>query len=201
MSIEVLLDNDEISVIGPPATVELQLDIGSRGVRGSQVYSGFDDPNTTSPDTDILPNDIFIRASQGQTEGYIYQYLSDGAGGFQWEKIGSLKPSIYSDIASLSASAGNLSASAGIYSYQVSISEAFSEYTTTAIQAQNLNIHISTEFSDAPVVTSVKSKSINTATNFINIDFHSIYYNSASAQWINLTNPSAKHHITMSLLA
>lgn len=201
MSIEVLLDTPEISVIGPPATVELQLDIGSRGVRGSQIFSGFDDPNTTPPDANVLANDIFIRASQGQTEGYLYQYLSDGAGGFQWEKIGSLKPSIYSDIASLSASAGNLSASAGIYSYQVSISEAFSEYTATAIEAENLNINISTEFSDAPVVTSIKSRSVNNITNFINIDFYSMYYNSACAQWTNLTNPSAKHHITLSLIA
>jgi hypothetical protein len=198
MSVEVLLDTPEIAVIGPPATIELQLDIGSRGVRGSQIYSGFDDPNDDPPDAELLPNDLFIRASQGQTEGYIYQYLSDGVGGFQWEKIGSLKPSVYSDIVSLSASAGNLSASAGIYSYQVSIAEAFSEYTATSILANNLNIHISAEFADAPVVTSIKSKTVNNETNFINVDFYSIYYDSGS--WSNLSDALAKYHITLSLL-
>lgn len=198
MSIEVLLNTPEISVIGPPATVELQLDVGSRGVRGSQIYSGFDDPNSEPPDADLLPNDLFIRESQGQTEGYIYQYLSDGIGGFQWEKIGSLKPSIYSDIVSLSSSA-SLSASAGIYSYQVSIAEAFSEYTATSILAENLNVQISAEFDDAPVVTSIKTKTVNTSTNFINIDFYSIYYDSGS--WSDLTDSNAKYHITMSLLA
>jgi hypothetical protein len=201
MSIEVLLDTPEISVIGPPATIDLQLDVGGKGARGSQIYSGFDDPNVDPPDASILPNDLFIRESQGQTEGYLYQYLSDGAGGFQWEKIGSLKPSIYSDVASLSASVGNLSASAGVYSYQVSIAEAFSEYTATSISANNLNIQISTEFEDAPVVTSLKTKSVNNITNFINVDFYSLYYNSASAQWLDLTDSSAKHHITISLLA
>lgn len=201
MSIEVLLDTPEISVIGPPETIQLQLDIGGTGTRGSQIYSGFDDPNVDPPDASILPNDLFIRESQGQTEGYLYQYLSDGAGGFQWEKIGSLKPSIYSDIVSLSASAGNLSASAGVYSYEVSIAEAFSEYTATSINANNLNIQISTEFDDAPVTTSIKTKSVNNVTNFINVDFYAMYYNSASAQWLDLTDALAKHHITISLLA
>lgn len=201
MSIEVLLDTPEISVIGPPATIDLQLDVGGKGARGSQIYSGFDDPNVDPPDASILPNDLFIRESQGQTEGYLYQYLSDGAGGFQWEKIGSLKPSIYSDVASLSASVGNISASAGIYTYEVSIAEAFSEYTATSISASNLNVQISTEFDDAPVITSLKTKSVNNVTNFINVDFYSLYYNSASAQWLDLTDSSAKHHITISLLA
>jgi hypothetical protein len=201
MSIEVLLNNSDISVIGPPDTVELQLDVGGKGTRGSQIFSGFDDPNTTPPDETVLPNDIFIRESQGQTEGYIYQYLSDGAGGFQWEKIGSLKPSIYSEVVSLGASAGNLSASAGIYTYQVSLSEAFTEYSATSISANNLHVQISTEFNDAPVVTSVKTKSVDSLSNVIDVDFYSIYYNSASTQWIDLTDTSAKHHVTLSLLA
>ena len=33
MSIEVLLNNSDISVIGPPDTVELQLDVGGKGTR------------------------------------------------------------------------------------------------------------------------------------------------------------------------
>jgi hypothetical protein len=201
MSIEVLLNTPEISVIGPPATIDLQLDVGATGQRGSQIFSGFDDPNVAPPDASILLNDLFIRESQGQTEGYLYQYLSDGAGGFQWEKIGSLKPSIYSDVASLSASVGNISASGGIYTYAVSIAEAFSEYSATSISENNLSIQISTEFEDAPVVTSLKTKSVNNITNFINVNFYSLYYNSASAQWLDLTDSSAKHHITISLLA
>lgn len=198
MSIEVLLNTPEISVIGPPASIDLQLDIGATGQRGSQIYSGFDDPNDVAPEGDILPNDIFIRESQGQTEGYLYQYLSDGAGGFQWEKIGSLKPSIYSDTTSLSASA-NLSASAGIYTYQVSISEAFSEYSAPSISANNLNIQMSVEFDDAPAIVSVKNKEVNLVSNNILVDFYAKKLESGS--WSDLLDSSAKYHITLSLLA
>lgn len=199
MSIEVLLDTPEISVIGPPATVELQLDIGSRGIRGSQIYSGFDDPNDEAPDASLLPNDLYIRESQGQTEGYIYQYLSDGIGGFQWEKIGTLKPTIFSDVVSLSASPSNLSASAGLYTYEVSIAEAFAEYPALSILPENLNIQISAELDGAPIVTSIKSKSISTISNTININFYALQYETGS--WSASANSNANYHITMSLLA
>lgn len=199
MSVEVLLDTPEISVIGPPATVELQLDIGARGVRGSQIFSGFDDPNVTPPSGDILPNDIFIRESQGQTEGYIYQYLSDGVGGFQWERIGNLKPATFSDIASLSASPSNLTASAGFYTYQVALTEAFAEYPALSILEGNLNVQISAEFADAPVLVSIKNKEVNAIANHINVNFYALKYESGS--FSASPDATAKYHITMSLLA
>lgn len=199
MSVEVLLDTPEISVIGPPATVELQLDIGSRGIRGSQIYSGFDDPNDEPPDADLLPNDLFIRESQGQTEGYIYQYLSDGVGGFQWEKIGTLKPTIFSDITSLSASPSNLSASAGIYTYEVSMAEAFAEYPALSILPENLNVQISAEFDGAPISVSIKDKTVDTGSNTIGIDFYAIQYEEGS--WSASADANAQYNITMSLLA
>lgn len=199
MSIEVLLDTPEISVIGPPATVELQLDIGSRGIRGSQIYSGFDDPNDEAPDASLLPNDLYIRESQGQTEGYIYQYLSDGVGGFQWEKIGNLKPTIFSHIASLSASPANLSASAGVYTYEVSVAEAFAEYPALSILPENLTVQVSAELDGSPVMTSIKTISVNTSSNTIGLDFYAMQYESGS--WSASADSSAKYHITMSLLA
>ena len=198
MSVEVLLDTPEISVIGPPATVDLQLDIGATGQRGSKIFSGFDDPNVTPPDATLLPNDLFIRESQGQTEGYLYQYLSDGVGGFQWERIGTLKPSIYSDTVSLSASA-NLSASAGIYTYQVAIAEAFAEYSAPSIEADNLNVQMSVEFDGAPAIVSVKSKEVNLSSNKIFVDFYAKKFESST--WSDLADSSAKYHITLSLLA
>jgi hypothetical protein len=199
MSVEVLLDTPEISVIGPPATILLQLETGATGDRGSLIFSGFNNPNSASANlTDILPNDLFIRESQGQTEGYIYQYLSDGAGGFNWEKIGNLKPSIFSDIQSLSASAG-LTASAGIFTYEVAIAEAFNEYSISDITADNLHILITPELLNTPIVTTVYSKEVNTSTNKIIITFYAMKYLAGS--WSAVSETTAKFHITISLLA
>ena len=41
---DVLLNNDDITVLGPPETVELLVDIGPTGTRGSQVFVGVGDP-------------------------------------------------------------------------------------------------------------------------------------------------------------
>lgn len=199
MSIEVLLDTPEISVIGPPNNILVQLETGATGERGSLIFSGFDNPNSASALlTGSLPNDLFIRESQGQTEGYIYQYLSDGAGGFNWEKIGNLKPSTFSDIASLSASAG-LTASAGIFSYEVSIAEAFNEYSISDITANNLHVSITPELLNTPIVTTIYGKEVNAGTNTIILDFYAMKYIAGS--WSTVSDNSAKFHITISLLA
>ena len=199
MSVEVLLDTPEISVIGPPQNILVQLETGATGERGSLIFSGFDNPNSASASlTDSLPNDLFIRESQGQTEGYIYQYLSDGAGGFNWEKIGSLKPSIFSVIASLSASAG-LTASAGLFSYEVSLAVAFSEYSISEVTADNIHISITPDLLNTPIVATVYSKEVNTGTNMIIIGFYAMKYISGS--WSAVTENTAKFHITLSLLA
>jgi hypothetical protein len=42
---DVLLSNDDITVLGPPNTVEVLVDIGPTGTRGSQVFVGIGDPN------------------------------------------------------------------------------------------------------------------------------------------------------------
>jgi hypothetical protein len=199
MSIEVLLNNPDISVIGPPQNIVVQLETGATGDRGSLIFSGFDNPNSASSNLIyVLPNDLFIRASQGQTEGYIYQYLPDGAGGFNWEKIGNLKPSIFSQTVSLNDTAG-LSASAGIFNYEIPISVAFNEYSISDITAENVHVSITPQLLNTPIVTTIYNIEVDPITNKIIVIFFAMKYISGS--WSAVTESNAKFHITLSLLA
>ena len=45
---DVLLNNDDIAVLGSPPVVELLVDIGPKGDAGSQVLVGLGNPNTIS---------------------------------------------------------------------------------------------------------------------------------------------------------
>lgn len=199
MSIEVLLNNPEISVIGPPQNILVQLEVGATGDRGSLIFSGFDNPNSASSSLEyVLPNDLFIRESQGQTEGYIYQYLPDGAGGFNWEKIGNLKPSIFSEIVSLSDTAG-LSASAGIFNYEISLATAFNEYSISDVTEENINVSITPQLLNTPILTTLYDIEVNSATNMIIITFFAMKY--ISGNWSVVTENNAKFHLTLSLLA
>ena len=92
---EVILSNDDVTVLGPPDTVEVLVDIGPTGTRGSQVFVGIVDPNVIEIGQTPLLNDLYINASPGENYSYLYQYVSE-PGGDLWVEIIKLNPTIYS---------------------------------------------------------------------------------------------------------
>jgi len=92
---DVLLDNDDITVLGPPEIVELLVDVGATGTRGSQIFVGIGDPNVVEIGQTPLLNDLYINASPGADYGYLYQYVSQ-PGENLWIEILELNPTIYS---------------------------------------------------------------------------------------------------------
>ena len=97
---DVWLNTEDITVLGPPEVVELLVDIGPKGDRGSQTYVGSGNPNslmsgTTLFGNEILLNDLYINTSPGANYGYMYQYISQ-PGGNSWVEILEINPTIYS---------------------------------------------------------------------------------------------------------
>ena len=97
---DVLLGNDDLTVFGPPEVVELLVDIGPKGDRGSQTYVGSGEPNTLMSGTTIFGkqvflNDLYINTSPGADYGYLYQYVSQ-PGGNSWVEVLRINPTIYS---------------------------------------------------------------------------------------------------------
>lgn len=96
MAIDVLLNTDDIVVFGPPEIVEVLVDIGPSGTRGSQVFVGVGDPNLVEIGQTPILNDLYINASPGTDYGYLYQYVSE-PGGDTWIQVLKLNPTIYSE--------------------------------------------------------------------------------------------------------
>ena len=76
---DVLLSNDDVTVLGPPNTVEVLVDIGPTGTRGSKVFVGSGNPNNLTSSGSIfgqaiILNDLYINISPGTNYGYMYQY-------------------------------------------------------------------------------------------------------------------------------
>jgi hypothetical protein len=94
---DVLLSNDDVTVLGPPNTVEVLVDIGPTGTRGSQVFVGVGDPNVFEIGQTPLLNDLYINASPGADYGYMYQYVSE-PGGDTWIQILEISPTLYSQL-------------------------------------------------------------------------------------------------------
>lgn len=94
---DVLLSNDDVTVLGPPNTVEVLVDIGPTGTRGSQVFVGVGDPNIVEIGQTPLLNDLYINVSPGTDYGYMYQYVSE-PGGNTWIQILEINPTLYSEL-------------------------------------------------------------------------------------------------------
>ena len=92
---EVLVSNDDITVLGPPPIVELLVDIGPQGTRGSQFFVGVGDPNTVDIGQTPNLNDVYINTSPGGSLGYLYQYQAS-PGGNSWAEVLDIYPSVYS---------------------------------------------------------------------------------------------------------
>ena len=48
MAIDTIISNDELVVVGPPASVSVSVDIGPQGERGSQFYYGIGLPDAAA---------------------------------------------------------------------------------------------------------------------------------------------------------
>lgn len=91
---DVVLSNDDLTVLSGPEVIELLVDIGPTGTRGSKVFFGIGNPNSVTISTKIL-NDLYINSTPGSDYGYLYQYVSE-PGGDTWVEVLKISPAIYS---------------------------------------------------------------------------------------------------------
>ena len=175
---DVLLSNDDITVLGPPAIVELLVDIGPSGTRGSQVFVGVGDPNSITIGQTPLLNDLFINTSPGGELGYMYQYVSE-PGGDTWIKVLDLNPAIYSI---------NYEAifSAGTTSITIPISDIV-DVTGSPLTADNFNVQHSITHTN-PIASSISIPALVGDGSNLVVDITAVEYSSESgpAEWLEL---------------
>jgi hypothetical protein len=88
LSVNVVLENDDVVVLGPPEVIELAIDIGPKGDRGSIWYTGEGDPNINTvvfQESQPRIGDFYIDVENGESYGLVYQYQVT-PGGNQWEE-------------------------------------------------------------------------------------------------------------------
>jgi hypothetical protein len=175
---EVLLSNDDITVLGPPSTIELLVDIGPQGIRGSQVFVGVGNPNVIEIGQEPELNDLYINTSPGADYGYLYQYVSQ-PGGDTWIEILKMNPTLYSKNHSVTFSGGTAEVI-------IPISDITS--AETAFTADNFSIQYSIAH-DSPVASAMTIVSIS--GDDLVIDLEAVQYESSS--WSNLAEEVVVH--------
>lgn len=150
---EVLLSNDDITVLGPPEIVEVLVDIGPQGARGNKVFVGSGDPNSLTVGGEIFSQtiqlqDLYINTSPGANYGYMYQYVAS-TGGNNWIEILQISPAIYSNNYSTSFTA---SGSVGNGTITIPITDIT---TATGLIASNFNVQYEVAHTN-PVASSMQ---------------------------------------------
>lgn len=91
--VDVVLDEDEFTVFGGPASVSLNVDIGAQGDPGSKIYSVMGDPRLSTTSLSSLPTlrvyDILIDSDQ-QSETYKTVFQKTNSGTRDWSPVVSL---------------------------------------------------------------------------------------------------------------
>jgi hypothetical protein len=94
--VDVILSSDNVTVLGGPSKLEVDLNIGAPGSRGSLFLVGTEDPSVQNfTETPIL-FDIYINVNQG-SENYLqaYQYVNrDGQD--VWDPVFKIKQEVFS---------------------------------------------------------------------------------------------------------
>lgn len=92
----VLVANDDLTVIGGPTSLNVSVDLGATGKRGSQIFVSFGNPNDVVLGQTAEVFDLCINTLKSDEEYlYLYQYQNLGAV-TQWMPLFNLIPDTYS---------------------------------------------------------------------------------------------------------
>lgn len=189
---DVWLNTEDITVLGPPEVVELLVDIGPKGDRGSQTYVGSGNPNSLMSGTklfgnEILLNDLYINTSPGADYGYMYQYISQ-PGGNSWVEVLEINPTIYSK-SFLTTYVD------GVAEIVIPISNIVT-VSGTPLTSSNFNVQYSIAHTK-PVATSMQIPGLVGSSTQLVINFSGIEYTGSA--WQNI-NDSVTTHIFITIV-
>jgi hypothetical protein len=184
--VDVLLNTEDVVVLGPPDSVDVLVDIGPQGTRGSKIIVGSGEPNAQTSSgvllgTTLILNDIYIQTDPGADYGYMYQYVSQ-PGGNTWIEVLSISPAIYSAIETIPFTSG-----AG--SITIPISNIVT-VTGSPLTASNFNVQFQIEGAN-PIASSMEIPALAGAGTNLVINFDAVQYSGGS--WSALTGSKTVH--------
>lgn len=159
MSVTTVVSNDDLIVVGPPASVTVAVDVGQKGDRGATFYAGIGNPNqsTNFYSSSNLPKigDLYIRRDTGINYGVIYRLVAV-PGGTTWQEVIKLQQTFYNMSSSVSFSSG-------IGSVTFPLSDFYVE-APIDLNVEDIIVQATAEFNN-PAMVSISNKEIKTVSN------------------------------------
>ncbi len=186
---EVVLNTDDMIVVGGPAIIDLGLEVGATGQRGSQVYAGYGEPNANLSES-ITPeiNDLYINAQSTSEEySFLYQYQSipNGNPTSQWVQILKLQPTTY-------AKNDQAEFVDGVAEIIIAASNIVNLTQTQNLSADNFNIQCNI-VNDNPVASSISLVQYTTVSGVLKLKFKVNATEFDGSSWANLDGTKSVH--------
>ncbi len=177
---EVILSTEDLTVLGGPSSISVDIDFGPEGVRGSQIFVGEGDPNseeTVIGQTDIKVLDLFINIKSSDPEYlYVYQYVNQD-GTLFWKKLFNLIP----NIRAINSSA---TFTAGATTINIPVSSLVPTELVASVTAADFNVQLSILNSN-PTANSIQIGEPTGSPRNLPITINAIEYSSST--WSNLS--------------
>lgn len=123
--VDVVFNNDNVTVLGGPSSIDVNVDFGTQGVRGSRIYAVIADPRTLPANqlpADLIPFDLGIVITPSAPD-YLKVYQKQGTSVNDWIALYDIVPNVFSTKAVVTFTNGVASA-------QIPVSTVFSGITT-----------------------------------------------------------------------
>jgi hypothetical protein len=184
--VDVLLNTEDVVVLGPPEIIDVLVDIGPQGTRGTKFIVGSGEPNAQTSSGVLLGqtlilNDMYINTSPGVDYGYMYQYVSQ-PGGNTWTQVLKINPAIYSAVETIPFTSGAASITIPI-SNIVTVSG-------SPLTASNFSVQFQIEGAN-PIASSMEIPALAGAGTNLVINFDAVQYSGGS--WSALTGSKTVH--------
>jgi hypothetical protein len=185
--VDILLNTDDVWVTGGPERIDLNLDLGATGARGSKIFTSNGNPNTPGNlSGSFVVNDFAINGSTADPATYLsmYEYVIVN-GSPTWQRRFRLFPNIFSKNYAATFTTGsttiNVAMSADLF---------LSVGTPTA---SNFNVQHSILNAD-PIASSVEigTLGINAGVYTLPVTIHAAKY-TPLATWAALTGSNTVH--------
>jgi hypothetical protein len=173
-----LFQNEDLDIFGGPTSLDVSLDFGRTGERGTRTWVGNGDASAVLASQDVNLYDLYI--DSGSSDGWLYQYIPE-IGGPEWAQVLRLNQQQDSRITSKTFTTG-----------QTTLSIPTSEITTdTTLTAGQFIIRYNIE-NDYPTASSF-TYSIATVSSvkYIQIIIKAAEWDGTT--WANLSGPHNVH--------
>jgi hypothetical protein len=188
---EVLLSTVDLDVFGGPSTVDVSVDFGRAGERGSRIWVGNGAPETSLTSSQVIKiGDLFINTNPVEKfYSWLYTY-TETVGGPAWLRVLKLNPSLFSTIANPSFDDGDATVNIPLLDLTSDIS----------VSPEQFIIRYSMENAAGDPIASSFTYSIETilSVRYLQIRFAAVKYSGTT--WSNLTGNN-KIHILVSYLS